>query len=72
MPLIFAGAKPTSVPTMYKFMLSWLGEGLLLSSGARWKRSRRLLTPAFHFDVLRSYISIKNEASDLFLVSFCF
>ncbi|XP_033724689.1 cytochrome P450 4A25-like [Pecten maximus] len=51
----------------YEYVLPWLGEGLLVSNGQRWARSRRLLTPAFHFDILRPYVGIYNEASDLLL-----
>lgn len=55
-------------PEMYNFALPWLGEGLLLANGERWSRSRRLLTPAFHFDILKPYIVINNRAADLLLV----
>ncbi|XP_025082513.1 cytochrome P450 4F22-like isoform X1 [Pomacea canaliculata] len=51
----------------YDMGLGWLGEGLLISNGARWARSRRLLTPAFHFEILRSYVVIENRACDLLL-----
>ncbi|XP_069118740.1 cytochrome P450 4F2-like [Argopecten irradians] len=51
----------------YEYLLPWLGEGLLVSNGERWARSRRLITPAFHFDILRPYVKIYNEASDLLL-----
>ena len=44
------------------------GDGLLLSSGQKWFRNRRLLTPAFHFDVLKPYMDIYNKATDIFLV----
>ncbi|PVD36823.1 hypothetical protein C0Q70_03813 [Pomacea canaliculata] len=54
-------------PEMYNFALPWLGEGLLLANGERWSRSRRLLTPAFHFDILKPYIVINNRAADLLL-----
>lgn len=45
------------------------GEGLLLSSGEKWFRNRRLLTPAFHFDVLKPYVKIYNEAATILIVS---
>ncbi|KAK3083737.1 hypothetical protein FSP39_002342 [Pinctada imbricata] len=51
----------------YSFMKSWLGMGLLLSHGKKWERNRRLLTPAFHFDVLKPYVQIYNEVIDIFL-----
>ena len=44
------------------------GDGLLLSSGSKWFRNRKLLTPAFHFDVLKPYMKIYNEATDIFIV----
>jgi len=53
---------------VYKESLSpWIGEGLLIKNGAVWKRARRMLTPAFHFDILKSYMSIYNEAADIFM-----
>jgi len=55
--------KPTA-SGFYKFGLPWLGEGLLLGNGARWKRDRKLITPSFHFDILKSYIQPDNVACD--------
>ena len=40
-----------------------------MSEGSRWARSRRLLTPAFHFDVLKPYTDVYNEAVDKLMVS---
>ncbi|KAK3587339.1 hypothetical protein CHS0354_011320, partial [Potamilus streckersoni] len=59
--------KPTGFAGGYRFGLPWLGRGLLIADGTRWARSRRLLTPAFHFDVLKPYIDVYNNASDLLL-----
>ncbi|NXX36772.1 CP4FN protein, partial [Nicator chloris] len=52
----------------YDFLKPWLGEGLLLSNGQRWVRHRRLLTPAFHGDVLRNYLGIFNQSTRVLLV----
>ena len=51
---------------IFDMMRPWLGDGLLLSSGKKWARNRRLLTPGFHFDVLRPYAKIfQGSANDL-------
>ena len=47
----------------------WLGDGLLLAGGGKWARNRRLLTPAFHFDVLKPYVNVYNTAADIMIVS---
>ncbi|KAH9509334.1 Cytochrome P450 4F6 [Bulinus truncatus] len=48
----------------YDHALPWIGEGLIVSNGATWARSRRLLTPAFHFDILKQYVDVYNRAAD--------
>lgn len=45
------------------------GDGLLLSKGKKWSRHRRLLTPAFHFDILKPYMKIFNQSTDIMHVS---
>ena len=40
-------------------MYSWMGSGLLTNNDPTdWKKKRRMLTPAFHFDVLKQYVDI--------------
>lgn len=62
-----AEPKPVEWGGAYRFALPWLGEGLLIAGGSKWARSRRLLTPAFHFDILKPYQRIYNEAADVLL-----
>ncbi|MEQ2208879.1 hypothetical protein XENOCAPTIV_018169 [Xenoophorus captivus] len=40
------------------------GNSLLISSGEEWSRKRRLLTPAFHFDILKNYILTFNSSTN--------
>ncbi|XP_006898395.1 PREDICTED: cytochrome P450 4F8-like [Elephantulus edwardii] len=48
-----------------KLLKPWLGEGLLLSEGDKWKYHRHMLTPAFHFNILKPYVQIFSKSTDI-------
>ncbi|XP_076827924.1 cytochrome P450 4B1-like isoform X2 [Brachyhypopomus gauderio] len=51
----------------YSFLTSWIGEGLLVSAGQRWFRHRRLLTPGFHYDILKPYVKLMADSAKIML-----
>lgn len=51
----------------YRFIQSWIGEGLLVSHGKKWFRHRRLLTPGFHYDVLKPYVKLMSDSANTML-----
>ncbi|XP_068611355.1 cytochrome P450 4T8 [Brachionichthys hirsutus] len=51
----------------YGFVESWIGNGLLVSKGQKWFRHRRLLTPGFHYDTLKSYVKLMEDSTKIML-----
>ncbi|XP_055840918.1 cytochrome P450 4g15 [Episyrphus balteatus] len=47
----------------YEFFKPWLGDGLLISTGHKWRSHRKLIAPTFHLNVLKSFIELFNENS---------
>lgn len=51
---------------VYDFLAPWFKQGLITSSGAKWRKRRKLLTPAFHFRILDDFLPvIDNHAQYL-------
>lgn len=47
----------------YRFFKPWLGEGLLISSGEKWRSHRKMIAPTFHINILKSFVGVFNQNS---------
>ncbi|XP_059618541.1 cytochrome P450 4g1-like [Phlebotomus argentipes] len=47
----------------YRFFKPWLGDGLLISSGEKWRSHRKIIAPAFHQNVLKTFVNVFNSNS---------
>ncbi|VDO71938.1 unnamed protein product [Haemonchus placei] len=54
----------------YTRLQEWLGRGLLTSNGERWRAKRKMLTPAFHFSILKDFMPIFNKEAAILLEQF--
>ncbi|XP_052003299.1 cytochrome P450 4B1 [Xyrauchen texanus] len=66
MKTILASTEPKD-DVAYTFLVPWIGEGLLVSDGQKWFRHRRLLTPGFHYDVLKPYVKLIADSTKIML-----
>ncbi|XP_003801488.1 cytochrome P450 4A11 isoform X1 [Otolemur garnettii] len=51
----------------YKFLAPWIGYGLLLLNGQTWFQHRRMLTPAFHYNILKPYVELMVDSVQVML-----
>ncbi|XP_068622542.1 cytochrome P450 4C1-like [Battus philenor] len=47
----------------YDFLKPWLGTGLLISTGTKWHQRRKILTPTFHFNILKNFTKVFEQKS---------
>uniref|UniRef100_A0A6P7HEA7 Cytochrome P450 4C1-like n=1 Tax=Diabrotica virgifera virgifera TaxID=50390 RepID=A0A6P7HEA7_DIAVI len=62
--LILNNSKHIEKGAFYDFLHSWLGNGLLTSKGANWHKRRKILTPAFHFNILQEFVDVFNKETN--------
>uniref|UniRef100_A0A8C5BMG2 aromatase n=1 Tax=Gadus morhua TaxID=8049 RepID=A0A8C5BMG2_GADMO len=70
MPYSLLFVPPSTEPKddiAYRFIKPWIGDGLLVSSGQKWFNHRRLLTPGFHYKILKPYVKTMADCSRLML-----
>ncbi|XP_036144121.1 cytochrome P450 4C1-like isoform X2 [Monomorium pharaonis] len=62
--IILNNTKHINKGLIYDKLSPWLGTGLLLSTGSKWQSRRKLLTPTFHFNILKQFTKILIEESE--------
>ncbi|CAB3362145.1 Hypothetical predicted protein [Cloeon dipterum] len=62
---ILQGTQHQTKSTNYKIFDSWLGQGLISSSGKKWQVNRKILAPAFHLTILQEFLHIINKNSSI-------
>lgn len=67
--MILGSSKHMNKRNIYSFLHPFLKTGLLTSNGEKWHTRRRMLTPAFHFDILKEYLEVFKEESDKLVLS---
>lgn len=50
-----------------RFLTPILGNGLFTSHGDKWRKTRKLLTPAFHFQILEKLMPVFNRCAKIFI-----
>ena len=48
-------------PHEYSFMNAFLGDSILVSKGNKWMSRRKLLNPAFHYQITNTFVSVFNQ-----------
>ncbi|XP_072762553.1 uncharacterized protein [Anoplolepis gracilipes] len=61
---ILSSTKHIEKSMTYNLLHPWLRTGLLTSAGAKWQARRKMLTPAFHFNILNQFLDILIKESD--------
>ncbi|GMT35352.1 hypothetical protein PFISCL1PPCAC_26649, partial [Pristionchus fissidentatus] len=51
----------------YEYLRPWVGDGILLSVGERWKKCRKFFSPMFHFTMLEGYLETFNKHAKVFV-----
>ena len=64
---LLSSSKDISKGFQYKYVWPWLGQGLLTSTGAKWNKHRKLLTPTFHFRILEDFLQVMVDHTDVLL-----
>ena len=56
--IILGSSKHINKSMLYDIIHPFLKTGLLTSSGEKWHKRRRMLTPSFHFNILKEFCEI--------------
>ncbi|XP_017874726.1 PREDICTED: probable cytochrome P450 4ac1 [Drosophila arizonae] len=64
---IFQSTKLITKNVVYELLRPFMGDGLLISTDRKWHIRRKMLTPAFHFNILQEFLDIFKEECNKFV-----
>ncbi|KJH47394.1 unspecific monooxygenase [Dictyocaulus viviparus] len=67
---VLGSNKLLNKPIQYSFLSPWIGEGLLISKPDKWRSRRKLLTPTFHYEILKDFVEVYNRHGQTLLEKF--
>ncbi|KAK0182441.1 hypothetical protein PV327_000583 [Microctonus hyperodae] len=59
--ILLTSTKNITKSKIYDYLHDWFGTGLLTSTGLKWQQRRKILTPSFHFNILREFADIFDD-----------
>ncbi|XP_057324592.1 cytochrome P450 4C1 [Microplitis mediator] len=62
--VLLSSTKNIRKSLVYDVIRPWMQDGLLLSTGEKWRSRRKILTPAFHFNNLKEHLNFMIEHTD--------
>uniref|UniRef100_A0AC34QXY8 Cytochrome P450 n=1 Tax=Panagrolaimus sp. JU765 TaxID=591449 RepID=A0AC34QXY8_9BILA len=54
----------------YNHLAPWIGQGLLISKPEKWRPRRKMLTPTFHYDILKDFVEVYNRHASTLISKF--
>nr|BAV93942.1 cytochrome P450 4GL1v2 [Chamberlinius hualienensis] len=63
--VLLSSNKHSDKAIFYRYLMNWIGDGLLTSTGHKWQQRRKLITPSFHFQILENFLLVMNEQSKI-------
>ncbi|KAK0082046.1 hypothetical protein PV326_007366, partial [Microctonus aethiopoides] len=67
--ILLSSNKNITKSLFYDYLHPWLNEGLLTSTGDKWKTRRKIITPAFHLNNLHEYSDNIIEQTERLIVN---
>ncbi|XP_035108567.1 cytochrome P450 4A11-like [Callithrix jacchus] len=68
---VILGRSDPKVHDFCRYAAPWIGYGLLLLNGQTWFQHQWMLTPAFHYDILKPYVVLMVNSMRVMLMSPC-
>ncbi|GMT22275.1 hypothetical protein PFISCL1PPCAC_13572, partial [Pristionchus fissidentatus] len=53
--------------SQYDIISKWIGTGLLTSTTEKWFGRRKMITPTFHFNILKGYVDVFVKQGQIFV-----